>query len=246
MRLFFDALFAAYLSSGTAVAGGVEGTSSGTGMAIGAASQTAITFAGGAVSWPGAAAAYPNAVLQNIGANPINVTISGQVVQFQPGQVLGCFLTSGSITNVATLTSGLTSTLQILQATTCPSGLSAGAPAGVPFGSLSSGTVPDPILPVYGAGVVTLTTNQVSVGSTATLIAAAATNNISQGIEIQNCGTVTVYVGGTSGVTTANGWAVPSPPPGATGQCNSKPFPYAGALYGIVASGSQSVGYARY
>jgi hypothetical protein len=75
-------------------------------------------------------------------------------------------------------------------------------------------------------------TGQVSVGVTATLIIAA---NTRQGVLITNPSTtVTVYIGG-SGVTTGNGQAL-------TPGC-SLSLPIVGAVYGIVASSTQTVSY---
>lgn len=75
-------------------------------------------------------------------------------------------------------------------------------------------------------------TGQVSVGNTATLIIAA---NTRQGVLITNpSSTVTVYIGG-SGVTTGNGQELL---PGC-----SLSLPVVSALYGIIATGSQTVSY---
>lgn len=75
-------------------------------------------------------------------------------------------------------------------------------------------------------------TGQVSIGSSATLIIAA---NTRQGVLITNpSSTVTVYIGG-SGVTTGNGQILT---PG-----SSITIPVVSALYGIVATGTQTVSY---
>jgi hypothetical protein len=75
-------------------------------------------------------------------------------------------------------------------------------------------------------------TGQVSVANTATLIIAA---NTRQGVLITNPSTtVTVYIGG-SGVTTGNGQALL---PGC-----SLTLPIVGAVYGIVATSTQTVSY---
>ncbi len=75
-------------------------------------------------------------------------------------------------------------------------------------------------------------TGQVSIANTATLIIAA---NTRQGVLITNPSTtVTVYVGG-SGVTTGNGQIIPP--------LQSITVPGVSSLYGIVATGSQTVSY---
>lgn len=77
-------------------------------------------------------------------------------------------------------------------------------------------------------------TGQVSLGVTATLILAA---NTRQGVVITNpSSTVTVYVGG-SGVTTSNGQIVPP--------LQSVTLPVVSAVYGCVASNTQTVSYAE-
>lgn len=75
-------------------------------------------------------------------------------------------------------------------------------------------------------------TGQVSIGSSATLIIAA---NTRQGVLITNpSSTVTVYVGG-SGVTTGNGQIIPP--------LQSITVPVVSALYGIVATSTQTISY---
>lgn len=75
-------------------------------------------------------------------------------------------------------------------------------------------------------------TGQVSIANTATLIIAAGTR---QGVLITNpSSTVTVYIGG-SGVTTGNGQPLL---PGC-----SLSYPVVSAVYGIVASSTQTIGY---
>jgi hypothetical protein len=75
-------------------------------------------------------------------------------------------------------------------------------------------------------------TGQVSVGATATLIIAA---NTRQGVIITNpSSTTTVYIGG-SGVTTSNGQELlPN---------QSLTLPVVSAIYGVVASSTQTVSY---
>lgn len=75
-------------------------------------------------------------------------------------------------------------------------------------------------------------TGQVSIGSSATLILAS---NLRQGLLITNpSATVTVYIGG-SGVTISNGQALL---PGC-----SITLPVVSAVYGVIATGTQSVSY---
>lgn len=75
-------------------------------------------------------------------------------------------------------------------------------------------------------------TGQVSVGSTATLIIAA---NTRQGVLITNpSATVTVFIGG-AGVTTGNGQELLP--------LQSITLPVVSAVYGIVATGTQTVSY---
>lgn len=82
------------------------------------------------------------------------------------------------------------------------------------------------------AGGVLNSTGQVSVGATATQIIAAGTR---QGVLITNPSTtVTVFIGG-SGVTTANGQELLP--------VNSITVPVTSAVYGIVATGSQTVSF---
>jgi hypothetical protein len=74
-------------------------------------------------------------------------------------------------------------------------------------------------------------TGQVSVGSSTTLIIAAGTR---QGVLITNPSSVTVYIGG-SGVTTSNGQEL------LAGE--SVTLPTTSAVYGVVATGTQTVTY---
>lgn len=84
------------------------------------------------------------------------------------------------------------------------------------------------------AGGVLNSTGQVSVGATATLIIAAGTR---QGVVITNpSSSVTVYIGG-SGVTTSNGQELLP--------LQSITLPVVSAVYGIVASSSQTVSFAE-
>ena len=79
---------------------------------------------------------------------------------------------------------------------------------------------------------VSLTPNQVSVGSTATLLSAQGTAKVS--VLIENHGTTEVFVGGLS-VTSSTGFKIPGVA-GATLTLDTS-----GAVYGITASGSQTV-----
>jgi hypothetical protein len=84
------------------------------------------------------------------------------------------------------------------------------------------------------AGGVLNSTGQVSVGNSATLIIAAGTR---QGVLITNpSSSVTVYIGG-SGVTASNGQELL---PG-----NSITLPVTSAVYGAVATGTQTVSFAE-
>ncbi len=80
----------------------------------------------------------------------------------------------------------------------------------------------------------TIATNQATVATTATLIAAARTGRVS--ITIINGGTTDVLVGG-SGVTTANGLLLTGTK-GASVTINTS-----AAVYGIVGTGTQAVSY---
>lgn len=91
-------------------------------------------------------------------------------------------------------------------------------------------------LPTSPAGLSTLATAQVSVAATATVIAAARTGR-SQ-VTVTNLGTTDVFLGG-SGVTTTTGILLT----GTKGA--SVTLTFAGALYGIVATGTQSVSVAE-
>jgi hypothetical protein len=84
------------------------------------------------------------------------------------------------------------------------------------------------------AGGVLNSTGQVSVGNSATRIIAAGTR---QGVLITNpSASVTVYIGG-SGVTSSNGQELL---PG-----NSITLPVTSAVYGVVATGTQTVSFAE-
>ena len=85
-------------------------------------------------------------------------------------------------------------------------------------------------------GATDLTTGQVSVTSTAVVIAAAAPGE-RQTITVVNSGTTDVWLGG-SGVTTTTGILLA----GVKGQTLTLSF--SGALYGIVASTAQTVSFA--
>lgn len=91
--------------------------------------------------------------------------------------------------------------------------------------------------PIGGA---TLAVNQISVAATSTLIAAARTGNAGTGrvsITVTNTGTTAVYIGPTTGVTTTTGTLLP----GILGA--SLTLNTTSAVYGIAASGSQTVSY---
>jgi monoamine oxidase len=75
-------------------------------------------------------------------------------------------------------------------------------------------------------------TSQVSVGSTPTLIAAA--RNGRNAVVVTNVGTTTVYLGGSSVSTSTGAYLA-----GAVGA--AKVVPYSGAVYAVVAVGTQTV-----
>ena len=75
--------------------------------------------------------------------------------------------------------------------------------------------------------------SQVSVAATATLIVAARSGRLT--ITVTNMSTTAVYLGGTSGVTTGTGLLLP----GTVGATIT--LAYSGALYGIVATGTENV-----
>lgn len=83
----------------------------------------------------------------------------------------------------------------------------------------------------------TMTATQVTVPSTANGIVILAANASRKGASISNPGSVSVYIQqGSTGVTTSNGYAIT---PG--GAFNIDTPLYLGAIYGIVATGSQVV-----
>lgn len=83
----------------------------------------------------------------------------------------------------------------------------------------------------------TFTPTQVTVPATANGILIIAANTARLGASITNPGPADVYVQqGATGVTTSNGWAIPA----GTAFNIDSPL-YTGALYGIVASGTQVV-----
>lgn len=83
----------------------------------------------------------------------------------------------------------------------------------------------------------TMTATQVTVPATANGIQILASNASRKGATISNPGSVSVYIQqGSTGVTTSNGFAIPA---GASYNIDS-PL-YTGAIYGIVASGTQVV-----
>ena len=85
---------------------------------------------------------------------------------------------------------------------------------------------------MYGSA--SIATNQVTVSSTATLI--AATRSTRRGVIITNLGSTAIYIG-TSGVTTANGSLL-------VGTAGAAIFiPTIADVYGIVAAGTQAVSY---
>lgn len=85
----------------------------------------------------------------------------------------------------------------------------------------------------------TLTSSQVTVAATATSLLASNTARV--GALIVNNGTVSVFLGQTSGVTTSNGLELPAK----AALSIDSPL-YTGALYGIVASGTAAVTIAEF
>lgn len=88
-------------------------------------------------------------------------------------------------------------------------------------------------LPTQEIGADTFTVNQVSVAATATQIVAARTSR--KAVGIMNHGTTAVYLGPANTVTTSNGLLLPAN--------SSVVLNYAGDVYGIVASSTQTVSY---
>jgi hypothetical protein len=77
--------------------------------------------------------------------------------------------------------------------------------------------------------------NQVTVGTSATQIVAARTGRLS--VQVVNHGTTDVFLGTSNGVTTGNGILLP----GTKGASVTLDLP--GALWGIVAAGTQAVSF---
>lgn len=113
-------------------------------------------------------------------------------------------------------------------------------PLGVPYGTTtnplntrgSGGTTTTPTV-VTEQGLGTLGTNQVAVAATATQIVGARTTR--SGVLIINPSAVIVYVGNTSGVTTANGAPI--------GPGNWITLPTTSAVFGISATGTNTVAF---
>jgi len=82
-------------------------------------------------------------------------------------------------------------------------------------------------------GRATLATSQITIGTTATLIAAARAGRGS--IKVTNTGTTVAFLGNSTGVTITTGDYLA----GAVGAANT--YGYQGALYGIVATGTAVV-----
>lgn len=108
------------------------------------------------------------------------------------------------------------------------------ATLGNPFRIDPTGTTTQPTSAVSRAN---LATNQVSVAATATLVVAARAGRDS--VTVENHGTTDVYVGSSSGVTTSTGILLP----GTKGAAIT--LSYSGAVYAIVATGTQTVSYAE-
>lgn len=113
-------------------------------------------------------------------------------------------------------------------------GVSNGNPSPSPIGVIGSNVaVCNPFKPASClAPSDSVATGQVSIGATATLIAAARPGRSS--VTIVNGGTTDVFIGG-SGVTTTTGMLLS----GTKGQLIT--IPTSGAVYGVVATGTESV-----
>ena len=83
-----------------------------------------------------------------------------------------------------------------------------------------------------------ITINQVSIGASATVIAAVPPGTTA--VVLTNTGTAPVFVGTGGGVTTANGLGVP---PNGVVTIPGFPGSKGVTLYGIVASGTNPIGY---
>ena len=120
-----------------------------------------------------------------------------------------------------------------------PTGAATSANQSTEITSLASIVTNTAVLGSKAVGAANIATGQISVGSTATLIAAARTGAPGTGrvdITIVNWSTVDVFLGG-SGVTTSNGMKLP----GVLGA--SITITVTSAIYGIVATGTESISY---
>lgn len=117
-----------------------------------------------------------------------------------------------------------------------------GTAVDVGAGASSSGTQrvilsTDSLLNLTPVKSTTFTSTQVTVPATANGILILAANANRLGATISNAGTVSVYVQqGATGVTTTNGFVIP----GGSSYNIDEPL-YTGAIYGIVATGTQVV-----
>jgi hypothetical protein len=135
--------------------------------------------------------------------------------------------TPSSPASVTARLAGIESTLQATPTAAIPVTIqNAGLTGTTPLGDTSADAIY--VIPAKG----TLTTSAVSVTSTATLLQAATSSP--KGLLIYNNGTTTIYVGSTSGVTTATGIPVPA------GQSYSDSVSTS-AFYGICTTGSNDV-----
>lgn len=190
--------------------------------------------------------------LVNLGANN-DVTVTGTVTAnagtgtFAVGDGGGSLTVDGSVSITGSVDTELPNAAALADNTANPTAPAVGAFGHVWDGSTwdrAPGTSTDGTLVNLGAnndvtitGTGTLATNQVSVTTTATQIVASRSGRRS--VTVIQHGSTAVYLGPTSGVTTSNGILLI----GTAGAAVT--FEYSGAVYGIVSSGSVTVGYAE-
>ncbi len=125
----------------------------------------------------------------------------------------------------------VTATISSIATITNPVGIK-----GADGSTIASGSNPLPVSTV-GVTSTTLTATQVTVPATTNGILLLAANSSRKGATISNPGTVSVYIQqGSTGVTITNGFGIP----GGSSYNIDEPL-YTGAIYGIVATGTQVV-----
>lgn len=190
--------------------------------------------------------------LVNLGANN-DVTVTGTVTAnagtgtFAVGDGGGSLTVDGTVSVTGSVDTELPSAAALADNTANPTAPAVGAFGLVWDGSTwdrQPGTTADGTLVNLGAnndvtlpGTSTLATNQVSVTTSATLIVAARSGR--RAVTVVQHGTTAVYLGASSGVTTSTGVLLIGTAGSAVELC------HAGDVYGIVASGSVTVGYAE-